>query len=74
MVPDLEVLVCAGHFPSPLFMTYEVRLNYSHLQMRKLRSKLFGQGQQRVNVKAEVQTQTCPATTVHLQKLPSFPP
>lgn len=73
MGPDPEVLVCVGHFPLSLFMTYEARLNYSHLQMRKLRSKLFGQGQQLINVKVEVQTQACPTTTVHLEKLPSFP-
>lgn len=51
---EYSVLACAGHFPLPLFITYEVRLNCSRLQMRKLRSKLFGQGQQLVNVKAEV--------------------
>lgn len=73
MLPDLEVLVCPGHFPSLLFMMYEVRLHHFPLQMRKLRSKLFGKGQQHINVKTEVPTQACPIATVHFQKLPSSP-
>ena len=55
-------------------MTYEVGLNYSHLQMRKLRCKLFGQGHRLVNVKAEMQTQARPTIVVHQQRLPSFLP